>query len=63
MFAVTYVPQAAVLTLFNGPLAALTTILLVRMSCLPLSLDLTSMSTDRRGRVGSFERMLTIGLQ
>ena len=29
MFAVTYVPQAAVLTLFNGPLAVLTTILLV----------------------------------
>lgn len=30
MFAVTYVPQAAVLTIFNGPLAILTTILLVR---------------------------------
>jgi len=29
MFLVTYVPQAAVLTLFNGPLAVLTTILLV----------------------------------
>lgn len=29
MFAVTYVPQAAVLTIFNGPLAILTTILLV----------------------------------
>lgn len=29
MFAVTYVPQAAVLTLFNGPLAIVTTILLV----------------------------------
>ncbi|KAF2805278.1 uncharacterized protein BDZ99DRAFT_466915 [Mytilinidion resinicola] len=29
MFLVTYVPQAAVLALFNGPLAALTTILLV----------------------------------
>jgi hypothetical protein len=30
MFAVTYVPQAAILTVFNGPLAILTTILLVR---------------------------------
>lgn len=29
MFAVTYVPQAAVLTIFNGPLAILTTVLLV----------------------------------
>ena len=29
MFAVTYVPQAAVLTIFNGPLAIVTTILLV----------------------------------
>lgn len=29
MFALTYVPQAAVLTLFNGPLAILTTVLLV----------------------------------
>lgn len=29
MFAVTYVPQAAVLAIFNGPLAVLTTILLV----------------------------------
>ncbi|KAF2654154.1 hypothetical protein K491DRAFT_694108 [Lophiostoma macrostomum CBS 122681] len=29
MFAVTYVPQAAVLTLFNGPLAFVTTVLLV----------------------------------
>ncbi|KAF2176987.1 hypothetical protein K469DRAFT_721076 [Zopfia rhizophila CBS 207.26] len=29
MFAVTYVPQAAILTVFNGPLAILTTILLV----------------------------------
>ena len=29
MFAVTYVPQAAVLTVFNGPLAILTTVLLV----------------------------------
>ncbi|EUC30745.1 hypothetical protein COCCADRAFT_28419 [Bipolaris zeicola 26-R-13] len=29
MFAVTYVPQAALLTLFNGPLAIVTTVLLV----------------------------------
>lgn len=29
MFAVTYVPQAAVLTIFNGPLAIATTVLLV----------------------------------
>ncbi|EOA85652.1 hypothetical protein ACJQWK_10822 [Exserohilum turcicum] len=29
MFAVTYVPQAALLTIFNGPLAILTTVLLV----------------------------------
>ncbi|KAF2022078.1 hypothetical protein BU24DRAFT_339682 [Aaosphaeria arxii CBS 175.79] len=29
MFAVTYVPQAAVLTIFNGPLAIVTTVLLV----------------------------------
>ncbi|KAF1838533.1 hypothetical protein BDW02DRAFT_627058 [Decorospora gaudefroyi] len=29
MFAVTYVPQAALLTIFNGPLALLTTVLLV----------------------------------
>ena len=29
MFAVTYVPQAAVLSLFNGPLAVFTTVLLV----------------------------------
>jgi hypothetical protein len=29
MFAVTYVPQAAILTIFNGPLAILTTVLLV----------------------------------
>jgi hypothetical protein len=29
MFAVTYVPQAAMLTIFNGPLAIFTTILLV----------------------------------
>lgn len=29
MFAFTYLPQAAVLTIFDGPLAALTTILLV----------------------------------
>lgn len=29
MFAVTYVPQAAVLTIFNGPFAILSTILLV----------------------------------
>ena len=29
MFAFTYLPQAAVLAIFNGPLAALTTILLV----------------------------------
>ena len=29
MFAFAYLPQAAVLTVFNGPLAALTTILLV----------------------------------
>jgi len=29
MFAFTYLPQAAVLTIFNGPLAALTTVLLV----------------------------------
>lgn len=29
MFAVTYLPQAAILAVFNGPLAALTTILLV----------------------------------
>jgi hypothetical protein len=29
MFAFTYVPQAAVLTVFNGPLAIVTTILLV----------------------------------
>lgn len=29
MFAVTYVPQAAVLSIFNGPLAVLTTVLLV----------------------------------
>jgi hypothetical protein len=29
MFFFTYLPQAAVLALFNGPLAALTTVLLV----------------------------------
>lgn len=29
MFAVTYVPQAAMLTIFNGPLAIFTTVLLV----------------------------------
>jgi len=29
MFAFTYLPQATVLTIFNGPLAALTAILLV----------------------------------
>lgn len=29
MFTVAYVPQAAVLTIFNGPLAILTTVLLV----------------------------------
>lgn len=29
MFAVTYVPQAALLTIFNGPLAIFTTVLLV----------------------------------
>lgn len=29
MFAITYVPQAAILTVFNGPLAFFTTILLV----------------------------------
>jgi hypothetical protein len=31
MFAVTYVPQAAVLAVFNGPLAIVSTVLLVRM--------------------------------
>jgi hypothetical protein len=29
MFAVTYIPQVALLTLFNGPLAVFTTVLLV----------------------------------
>lgn len=36
MFAFTYVPQAAVLAVFNGPLAIFTTILLVRKSDLGL---------------------------